>query len=65
MGRKLLAFLFVALILSGLKIMASCIPDEVSAVIASERLSQYVQNIGTFNRILPQEKVYLHFDNTA
>ena len=32
---------------------------------ASERLSQFVQNIGTFNRILPQEKVYLHFDNTA
>jgi len=32
---------------------------------AAERLSQFVQNIGTFNRILPQEKVYLHFDNTS
>ena len=32
---------------------------------ASVRLLSYVQNIETFNRILPQEKVYLHFDNTS
>ena len=30
-----------------------------------QQLSRFVQNIATFNRILPQEKVYLHFDNTA
>ncbi len=36
-----------------------------AAASVGERLSQYVQNIETFNRILPQEKVYLHFDNTA
>lgn len=29
------------------------------------RLSQFVRNINTFNFLNPQEKVYLHFDNTS
>lgn len=29
------------------------------------RLQSFIDNIETFNQILPQEKVYLHFDNTA
>ncbi|MDL2322567.1 hypothetical protein LJC52_01105 [Bacteroidales bacterium OttesenSCG-928-A17] len=32
---------------------------------ASERLQQFVRNIQVFNRLVPQEKVYLHFDNTS
>lgn len=38
---------------------------QTAADSAYQRLSRFVQNIATFNRILPQEKVYLHFDNTA
>jgi hypothetical protein len=29
------------------------------------QLTSYVDNIQTFNRLFPQEKVYLHFDNTG
>lgn len=29
------------------------------------RLGAFVKNIQTFNRLYPQEKVYLHFDNTG
>lgn len=36
-------------------------PDTTAFV----RLFSYVQNIQTFNWLCPQEKVYLHFDNTA
>lgn len=32
---------------------------------AAQRLRQFVNNIDAFNRLFPQEKVYLHFDNTA
>ena len=32
---------------------------------AFDRLLSFVQNIEAFNRIMPQEKVYLHFDNTS
>ena len=32
---------------------------------AIERLSQFVKNIQVFNYNYPQEKVYLHFDNTG
>ena len=39
--------------------------SEATADSVYQRLSRFVQNIATFNRILPQEKVYLHFDNTA
>lgn len=31
----------------------------------SQRLVSYVDNIKTFHRLYPQEKVYLHFDNTG
>ena len=29
------------------------------------RLAAYVRTAGAFNRLFPQEKVYLHFDNTG
>lgn len=31
----------------------------------SQRLYSFVKNINTFNHLYPQEKVYLHFDNTG
>lgn len=33
--------------------------------VAVKKMSKYIGNIQTFNRLLPQEKVYLHFDNTG
>ena len=36
-------------------------PDSV----AIRKLQQFVRNIQVFNRLVPQEKVYLHFDNTG
>ncbi len=64
-GRRFIILLFIVLIYSDVVVRASNRAEEVFTNSASERLSQYVQNIETFNRILPQEKVYLHFDNTA
>ncbi|GAB6013271.1 hypothetical protein [Viscerimonas tarda] len=32
---------------------------------ASAKLSGFVRNINSFNYLNPQEKVYLHFDNTG
>ena len=29
------------------------------------KLRAFMNNIGTFNNVFPQEKVYLHFDNTG
>jgi len=31
----------------------------------TQKLMSFVKNINTFNRLHPQEKVYLHFDNTG
>jgi hypothetical protein len=33
--------------------------------LAVHQLNQFVHNIQVFNRLIPQEKVYLHFDNTG
>ncbi|MDR1368857.1 MAG: hypothetical protein LBJ72_01835 [Dysgonamonadaceae bacterium] len=33
--------------------------------LAVRQLNRFVRNIQTFNRLIPQEKVYLHFDNTG
>src|ERR1035437_2307636 len=33
--------------------------------ITTAKLFSFVKNVGTFNRLYPQEKVYLHFDNTG
>lgn len=33
--------------------------------IATAKLFSFVKNVGAFNRLYPQEKVYLHFDNTG
>lgn len=38
---------------------------QISAQPAFEQLSGYVENINQFNLLNPQEKVYLHFDNTG
>ena len=32
---------------------------------ATERLHQFIENLHSFAEIYPQEKVYLHFDNTG
>ncbi|GAB6011653.1 hypothetical protein [Viscerimonas tarda] len=32
---------------------------------ASAKLSGFVKNINSFNYLNPQEKVYLHFDNSG
>ena len=29
------------------------------------KLTQYISNVNKFNKLFPQEKVYLHFDNTS
>ena len=39
--------------------------DGVDTDAAADSLRRFVGNIGAFNRLFPQEKVYLHFDNTA
>ena len=33
--------------------------------VAHSQLASFVENINTFNHLYPQEKVYLHFDNTG
>ena len=37
----------------------------LSAQPVSDRLAGYITNINQFNQLNPQEKVYLHFDNTG
>ena len=39
--------------------------SEVNSGTVRERLESFVTRISSFNHFLPQEKVYLHFDNTA
>ncbi|GHT45255.1 hypothetical protein AGMMS49965_22060 [Bacteroidia bacterium] len=43
---------------------------DVSTILAQDtaavaRLKKYVQTVQVFNQLIPQEKVYLHFDNTS
>gem|GEM_PF-615863 len=65
MPMKPLLPLLVTALLTLQPLPAGAQEQNSAAASVGERLSQYVQNIETFNRILPQEKVYLHFDNTA
>ena len=45
---------------------AAAAPRAVAAAAgAADSLRRFVGNIGAFNSLFPQEKVYLHFDNTA
>ena len=55
---KRLLFFLVSLV--GLTMWADTAPDA-----ALTRLMRYVRNVETFNRVFPQEKVYLHLDNTG
>jgi hypothetical protein len=51
-------FLFLFL----LSYCTAAFPQEKTAI---DRLAEFAENINTFNHLYPQEKVYLHFDNTA
>ena len=52
----------ITIILLFLNICLKCI---YSDNLALERLSSFVTNINTFNKLNPQEKVYVHFDNNG
>jgi hypothetical protein len=56
-------FLFIAIFVCSttLKVQAQTHSDSL----ASGKLMQFARNIHVFNRLVPQEKVYLHFDNTG
>ena len=53
MVKRLIAFLAAVLL---------ALPDSAQGL---DSLRRFVGNIDLFNRLFPQEKVYLHFDNTA
>ncbi|MDH8701843.1 hypothetical protein M2138_001194 [Dysgonomonadaceae bacterium PH5-43] len=57
--KKLFTSFFILFVLS---IMGIYSQSDSTAV---ERLAQFVKNIHTFNYNYPQEKVYLHLDNTS
>lgn len=52
--------LFVLLLFSGVNTMLLAQQDT-----ATQRLLAFMKNIQAFSRLYPQEKVYLHFDNTG
>ena len=47
-------------LLAGLPSLSAAIEDSVY-----QQLASFVTNVEAFNRLYPQEKVYLHFDNTG
>ncbi len=59
MNLKYLLVLLIYILLIPAKNSAQ---DSISA---AQKLSAFVKNINTFNHLYPQEKVYLHFDNTG
>lgn len=56
-----------ALTLFGVSILLLFFPSLLRAESDSSltQMSTFIQNINMFNAVLPQEKVYLHFDNTS
>ena len=46
-------------------ILSFCIAVSAQNKTEAEKLAEFAFNINTFNRLYPQEKVYLHFDNTG
>ncbi len=52
--------LYFLSIVSPLKLYSALTSDS-----CYQKMARYVRNIGTFNRLFPQEKVYLHLDNTS
>lgn len=59
---KLLAGIFLLFSLLGYSQNTVSLSQDT---IALKKLQGFVRNIATFNHLFPQEKVYLHFDNTA
>ncbi|MCM1108983.1 MAG: hypothetical protein NC388_08020 [Clostridium sp.] len=55
----------LALLVSLLCQSLLCMAHPVDSVDALARLKGYARNVYSFNNVLPQEKVYLHFDNTS
>ena len=45
--------------------MLFCISSQAQNISPGQQLSEFIKNINTFNYLYPQEKVYLHFDNTG
>lgn len=57
-----------AILLSIIILLCAAIPVETlhaNETLHATSLRQFVRNIQVFNRLVPQEKVYLHFDNTG
>ncbi len=52
--------LFLLCLLPGLYSLSASVEDSVY-----RKLASFVTNVEAFNRLYPQEKVYLHFDNTG
>jgi len=48
-----------------LMIFVCCFSLQAQEETQVQRLASFVQNINTFSYLYPQEKVYLHFDNTG
>lgn len=61
--------LWCRLLLAIITVIASSSPSSVKAQEAlppqTDSLAQFVRNIVTYNNMIMQEKVYLHFDNTG
>ena len=53
------------LLLLWLLVVSSPVYSEVDNASVRDKLLSFVNQISSFNHFLPQEKVYLHFDNTA
>ena len=54
-------FLLISAFFCTVAFQAQAQPNSVAA----GKLKNFVRNIEVFNRLVPQEKVYLHFDNTS
>ncbi|MCQ2096271.1 MAG: hypothetical protein MJY59_05985 [Bacteroidaceae bacterium] len=46
-------------------LFVSCCDVTAQELTAEQRLGLFVKNVNVFNKTFPQEKVYLHFDNTG
>jgi hypothetical protein len=57
MKRLFLSVLILALSISSIRAQQD--------TVALAKMSRFVQNINTFNQLIPREKVYVHFDNTG
>ena len=67
MKKQLPLILFAVMVMSAATVFGHGLGSEVkiSDSTAYSSLRCFVRNIDAFNRLFPQEKVYLHFDNTG